>query len=199
MTPRKLVWKELWQRPTAMGTCLLAIMLGVTALVAIRSVTVYSEKTVARQMSELVQFPSATGSARPFAFERRRVALGQVRLERPVIVERRLQDEEPHEVCAVGDTAMLARLVVAVTGPVVALLARLDEAVAMDVAQAGDVVGAGRARRGVQIEYRIAGDLDRLGEWLGAVHQQILPGVKGPRTCSGSSLQGRNHSHLWRS
>ena len=53
MTPRKLVWKELWQRPTAMGTCLLAIMLGVTALVAIRSVTVYSEKTVARQMSEL--------------------------------------------------------------------------------------------------------------------------------------------------
>ena len=53
MTPRKLVWKELWQRPTAMATCLLAIMLGVTALVAIRSVTVYSEKTVAKQMSEL--------------------------------------------------------------------------------------------------------------------------------------------------
>ena len=53
MTPRKLIWKELWQRPTAMATCLLAIMLGVTALVAIRSVTVYSEKTVAKQMSEL--------------------------------------------------------------------------------------------------------------------------------------------------
>ena len=53
MTPRKLIWKELRQRPTAMATCLLAIMLGVTALVAIRSVTVYSEKTVAKQMSEL--------------------------------------------------------------------------------------------------------------------------------------------------
>ena len=53
MTPNKLIWKELWQRPTAMITCLLAIMLGVTALVAIRSVTVYSDKAVARQMSEL--------------------------------------------------------------------------------------------------------------------------------------------------
>ena len=53
MTPSKLIWKELWQRPTAMVTCLLAIMLGVTALVAIRSVTVYSEKAVAKQMSEL--------------------------------------------------------------------------------------------------------------------------------------------------
>jgi putative ABC transport system permease protein len=53
MTPNKLIWKELWQRPTAMITCLLAIMLGVTALVAIRSVTVYSDMAVARQMSEL--------------------------------------------------------------------------------------------------------------------------------------------------
>ena len=39
MTPTKLVWKELWQRPTAMITCLLAIMLGVTALVATRERT----------------------------------------------------------------------------------------------------------------------------------------------------------------
>jgi putative ABC transport system permease protein len=53
MTPTKLIWKELWQRPTAMATCLVAIMLGVTALVAIRSVTIYSEKAVAKQMSEL--------------------------------------------------------------------------------------------------------------------------------------------------
>jgi putative ABC transport system permease protein len=53
MTPTKLVWKELWQRPTAMATCLVAIMLGVTALVAIRSVTIFSEKAVARQMLEL--------------------------------------------------------------------------------------------------------------------------------------------------
>ena len=53
MTPSKLIWKELWQRPTAMATCLLAIMLGVTALVAIRSVTVFSDRAVAKQMSEL--------------------------------------------------------------------------------------------------------------------------------------------------
>lgn len=53
MTPSKLIWKELWQRPTAMATCLLAIMLGVTALVAIRSVTVFSDQAVAKQMSEL--------------------------------------------------------------------------------------------------------------------------------------------------
>lgn len=53
MTPSKLIWKELWQRPTAMATCLFAIMLGVTALVAIRSVTVFSDQAVAKQMSEL--------------------------------------------------------------------------------------------------------------------------------------------------
>src|SRR6185436_11561927 len=51
--PRKLIWKELRQRPTAMATCLLAISLGVTALVAIRSVTIFSEKTVANQMQDL--------------------------------------------------------------------------------------------------------------------------------------------------
>jgi putative ABC transport system permease protein len=53
MTPSKLVWKELWQRPTAMATCLLAITLGVTALVAIRSVTLFSERAVAQQMEAL--------------------------------------------------------------------------------------------------------------------------------------------------
>jgi len=53
MSSNDLIWKELWQRPMAMATCLLAIMLGVTALVAIRSVTVHSEKAVARQMLDL--------------------------------------------------------------------------------------------------------------------------------------------------
>lgn len=53
MSPRKLIWKELWQRPTAMVTCLLAITLGVTALVAIRSITVSSERAVAQQLAEL--------------------------------------------------------------------------------------------------------------------------------------------------
>ena len=53
MTPNKLIWKELWQRPTAMITCLLAITLGITALVAIRSVTVFSEQAVKQQLSSL--------------------------------------------------------------------------------------------------------------------------------------------------
>jgi putative ABC transport system permease protein len=53
MTPTTLILKELWQRPTSMITCLLAITLGVTALVAIRSVTVFSEEAVSKQMSDL--------------------------------------------------------------------------------------------------------------------------------------------------
>jgi putative ABC transport system permease protein len=53
MTPNKLIWKELWQRPTAMITCLLAISLGITALVAIRSVTVFSERAVAEKLEAL--------------------------------------------------------------------------------------------------------------------------------------------------
>jgi putative ABC transport system permease protein len=53
MTTNKLIWKELRQRPTAMVTCLLAIALGVTALVAIRSVTLFSERAVAVQMEAL--------------------------------------------------------------------------------------------------------------------------------------------------
>lgn len=53
MTPRALIWKELRQRPTAMITCLLAITLGITALVAIRSVTVFSEQAVSQQLESL--------------------------------------------------------------------------------------------------------------------------------------------------
>ena len=53
MTPNKLIWKELRQRPTAMITCLLAITLGITALVAIRSVTVFSEQAVKQQLAAL--------------------------------------------------------------------------------------------------------------------------------------------------
>jgi putative ABC transport system permease protein len=53
MTPNKLIWKELRQRPTAMATCLLAITLGITAVVAIRSVTLFSERAVAEQMEAL--------------------------------------------------------------------------------------------------------------------------------------------------
>lgn len=48
-----LVRKELWERPVAMLTCLLAILLGVTALVAIRTVTAHSELAVARELDAL--------------------------------------------------------------------------------------------------------------------------------------------------
>lgn len=53
MTYRAMIWKELRERPTAMTTCLLAILLGVTALVAIRNVTVFSEQAVARKLDAL--------------------------------------------------------------------------------------------------------------------------------------------------
>jgi putative ABC transport system permease protein len=48
-----IVWKELWQRPTAMLASLLAILLGVAALVAIRHVTVFSQREVGRQLDAL--------------------------------------------------------------------------------------------------------------------------------------------------
>jgi putative ABC transport system permease protein len=48
-----LIRKELWERPVPMLTCLVAIVLGVTALVAIRTVTVFSELAVARELDAL--------------------------------------------------------------------------------------------------------------------------------------------------
>ncbi len=48
-----IVWKELRERPTAMITSTLAILLGVTALVAIRHLTVFSEREVGRQLNML--------------------------------------------------------------------------------------------------------------------------------------------------
>jgi putative ABC transport system permease protein len=48
-----LIGKELRQRPVPLATCGLAIMLGVTALVAIRTVTVFSECAVARDLDAL--------------------------------------------------------------------------------------------------------------------------------------------------
>lgn len=53
MNLRKIVWKELWERPAAMATSVLAILLGVAALVAIRHVTVFSERAVGSQLSSL--------------------------------------------------------------------------------------------------------------------------------------------------
>jgi putative ABC transport system permease protein len=53
MNLRTIVWKELRERPTAMLTGVLAILLSVTALVAIRHVTVFSEREVGRQLNML--------------------------------------------------------------------------------------------------------------------------------------------------
>jgi putative ABC transport system permease protein len=53
MNLRMLVWRELLERPTAMLTSALAILLGVCALVAIRHVTVFSEREVGHQLESL--------------------------------------------------------------------------------------------------------------------------------------------------
>jgi len=53
MNLKTLVWRELWERPSAMLTSTLAILLGVTALVAIRHVTVFSEREVGQQLQSL--------------------------------------------------------------------------------------------------------------------------------------------------
>lgn len=53
MNTRYLVWCELWERPSAMLTSTLSILLGVTALVAIQHVTTFSERQVGEQLESL--------------------------------------------------------------------------------------------------------------------------------------------------
>jgi putative ABC transport system permease protein len=53
MTWRALIWKELRERPATLATCLLAILLGVAAVVAVRTITVHSERAVASQLAAL--------------------------------------------------------------------------------------------------------------------------------------------------
>lgn len=53
MRLRTLVWKELRERPWALATSGLAILLGVASVVAIRHVTVASEQEVSRQLATL--------------------------------------------------------------------------------------------------------------------------------------------------
>lgn len=53
MNLKTLVWRELAERPMAVLTSTLAILLGVTALVAIRHVTVFSEQEVGQQLQSL--------------------------------------------------------------------------------------------------------------------------------------------------
>jgi putative ABC transport system permease protein len=53
MKLRTLVWRELFERKSQMLTCFLAILLGITTVVAIKNVTHYSEMAVAREMDSL--------------------------------------------------------------------------------------------------------------------------------------------------
>lgn len=53
MNLRTLVWREIVERPSAMVTSTLAILLGVTALVAVQHVSVFSEREVANQLQSL--------------------------------------------------------------------------------------------------------------------------------------------------
>ncbi|MGA8830689.1 MAG: ABC transporter permease [Desulfomonilaceae bacterium] len=53
MRLRKLVWKELFERKNQVVTGLLAILLGVTVIVAMRNITYYSEKAVAQELDAL--------------------------------------------------------------------------------------------------------------------------------------------------
>jgi putative ABC transport system permease protein len=53
MKLKTLVWREIFERKNQLATSFLAILLGITAIVAIKNVTVYSEKAVARELDAL--------------------------------------------------------------------------------------------------------------------------------------------------
>lgn len=53
MRMHTLVWRELFERRSQLVTTFLAIVLGITVIVAIKNITYYSEKAVAREMDSL--------------------------------------------------------------------------------------------------------------------------------------------------
>ena len=53
MRLRTLVWRELFERKNQLLTGLLAVLLGITVIVAIKNITFFSEKAVARQLDTL--------------------------------------------------------------------------------------------------------------------------------------------------
>lgn len=53
MRMRTLVWRELFERRSQLLTSFLAILLGITVIVAIKNISHYSEKAVAREMDSL--------------------------------------------------------------------------------------------------------------------------------------------------
>lgn len=53
MKLRHIVWREIFERKNQLATSFLAIFLGITAIVAIRNVTYYSQKAVAAELDAL--------------------------------------------------------------------------------------------------------------------------------------------------
>jgi putative ABC transport system permease protein len=53
MNLHTIVWRELFERKSQMLTIIVGILLGITTVVAIRNITHYSEKAVAREMDSL--------------------------------------------------------------------------------------------------------------------------------------------------
>ncbi len=53
MKLRTLVWRELFERKSQMLTISLGILLGITTVIAIKNITFYSEKAVARELDSL--------------------------------------------------------------------------------------------------------------------------------------------------
>ena len=53
MKLRTLVWRELFERKSQMFTIFLGVFLGITTVVAIKNITFYSEKAVARELDSL--------------------------------------------------------------------------------------------------------------------------------------------------
>jgi putative ABC transport system permease protein len=53
MQLKHLVWRELFERKNQLATSFLAILLGVAVIVAIKNITIYSEKAVARELDAL--------------------------------------------------------------------------------------------------------------------------------------------------
>ena len=53
MNLRMLVWRELFERKSQMITITVGILLGITTVIAIRNITHYSEKAVARELDSL--------------------------------------------------------------------------------------------------------------------------------------------------
>ncbi|HBN08612.1 MAG TPA: hypothetical protein DD435_08175 [Cyanobacteria bacterium UBA8530] len=53
MKLRTLVWRELFTRKSQLATSFLSIVLGVGVIVAVKNITVYSEKAIARELDAL--------------------------------------------------------------------------------------------------------------------------------------------------